>query len=76
MVDSPVRRECEFGEESAEHYITECPAYREKRMKNLGGHTLDRKELPNLKLKYILDFANDTGRLDEPTVQEVDQEVR
>ena len=45
-------------------------------MKNLGGHTLDRKELPNLKLKYILDFANDTGRLDEPTVQEVDQEVR
>ena len=76
MTDSPMCRKCGLGEETAEHYITECPAYREKRMKNLGGHTLDRKELPNLKLKYILDFANDTGRLDEPTVQEVDQEVR
>ena len=45
-------------------------------MKHLGGHTLDQKELPYLGLVYILNYVNDTGRLDEPTVQEVDQEVR
>ena len=76
MVYSPVSRKCELGEETAEHYITEGPTYIEKQIKNLDGHTLDFKELTKSKLKYILDFANDTGRLDEQTVQEVDRQLR
>ena len=59
----PTCEQCLEEEESVEHFLTECPAFSIPRYYTLGNMFLKQKDLPNLKVKKILEFVDRTERL-------------
>ena len=61
--------QCGYGKETAEHYLLECPQYREQRKKLRGevGRGKMRTEIllgdPKT-IKHTLEYIRETGRLD------------
>jgi ribonuclease HI len=64
MEDSPICENCLEDEETAEHFLTECPAFAIERYHTLGKMFLEQNDLPNLRIKQILSFINETKRFD------------
>ena len=65
MEESPICDKCGLEEETAEHFMTICPAYAEERLLTLGSRLLERRELASLKCSEILKFVSKSGRLHE-----------
>ena len=69
MMVVPYCRHCPEIEETAEHFLTTCPRYTIHRLRHFGQPTINFTDLikeypPNT----IINFANDTKRLDDPFV--------
>ena len=64
MEDDPTCQNCLEDEETVEHYLAECPAFARERYNTLGNMFLKQKDLSSLKIKQILNFINETKRLD------------
>ena len=65
----PFCRHCPSTKETAEHFITACPAFSLQRMQNLGHAVTDMNELiKNHKPADIIKFINSTGRLNDDYV--------
>ena len=64
MEESPTCKECGLEEETAEHFLTMCPAHWEERLKVWGGRMLDQGDLVHLRVQDLQRFANMTGRFD------------
>ena len=68
LVDSPLC-DCEAGQETVEHFLLECPLYREQRreLRNKAGSANMRVDAllgtAEAILKYTERFINDTGRI-------------
>ena len=60
----PSCEHCPGTEETAEHFLTSCPAYATIRHHTLGNMFLSRNELQNLKINEILSFCDQTNRFD------------
>ena len=65
MEDSPICTKCEEDEETSEHFIAKCPAYAKQRRDHLGAPILDQRELAGLKIRDIIKFTKETGRMEE-----------
>ena len=66
MEESPTCERCQLDEETAEHFITECPAFMEERRKVFGSRLLNKSDLPAIRAKDLQRFKNETGRFDTP----------
>ena len=66
MEESPTCEKCQLEEETAEHFITECPAYMEERYKVFGSRLLNKSELAAIRVRDLQRFKNETGRFDNP----------
>ena len=64
-VDDPICQQCLKEEESVEHFLRECPAFTRERYQNLGGITITREMLKDIKLKKILSFIRESKRFEE-----------
>ena len=65
MEESPKCTMCGEGEETSEHYIAKCPAYARQRLVHLGRAILKQSELAGLRLRDIMKFTRETGRLED-----------
>ena len=66
MEESPTCEKCQLEEETAEHFITECPAYMEERYKVFGSRLLNKSELAAIRVRDLQRFKNEIGRFDNP----------
>ena len=62
MVESPICEQCGEDEETAEHFISECPAYGRIRMECFKKQFLAKEDLLNIRINSIMNFVNRTGR--------------
>ena len=60
----PYCEHCPGTEETAEHFLTACPAYSNTRHHTLGNMFLDKNELHNIKINKILMFCERTNRFE------------
>mgnify|MGYP007025695113 CR=1 FL=1 len=58
-------QQCLEDEETAEHFLSSCPAFATIRQQTLGNMFLRRNELKSLKVSNILKFCKETGRFDD-----------
>ena len=66
LEEDPICNQCEEDDETAEHYLGECPAYGAIRQQTLGHIFLGQTELPTLKIKEILKYVRKTRRFEPP----------
>ena len=64
MEETPTCEQCGLDEETAEHFLTECPAFWEERLKVWGCRTLNQDDLAHLRVQDLQRFANATGRFE------------
>ena len=64
MEDTPTCEQCGLEEETAEHFVTECPAYWEERLTVWRCRLLNQQDLAHLRVKDLQRFATMTGRFD------------
>ena len=64
MEEDPTCQNCLEEEETVEHFLTECPAFARERYHTLGNMFLKKEDLPSLKIKKILNFIDETRRLE------------
>lgn len=60
---SPTCEGCCEEYESAEHFLCECPAYIQIRLRTLGIHILNNSDLPKLNLAKVSSFIKSSNRL-------------
>ena len=65
LVDSALCDQCGEAEETALHYIGECPAFARLRILHLGSDHLTYDEVANLRVSDIVGFTQHTGRFDQ-----------
>ena len=58
-------QQCLEDEETAEHFLADCPAFATVRQQTLGNMFLRRNELKSLKVSNILKFCKETGRFED-----------
>lgn len=54
---------CGMAEETAAHFLGECPRYGLDRLSILGNTIIPREQLPSIPIRSILTFTRSTGRL-------------
>src|SRR5262249_42583850 len=64
LSDTPTCQKCYEEDETAEHFLCECPTYSSVRERVLGAEHLDAEDLFEINLKSILGFVKATKRLE------------
>lgn len=65
LVDSPLCEQCGEAEETALHFMGDCPAYSWARIQHLGSDPLTYDDIAYLRVGDLASYANRTGRFDQ-----------
>lgn len=63
IADDPSCVSCDTAEETAEHFLCQCPAYQQRRLSTLGKRCLAPNDIARIPISRISSFIEGSGRL-------------